>query len=101
MGRITENELSQSLREKINNKSSSINTHKEAVDKTFWGTSTDGLYYYYISHKLNLTEEDIIDLKLTDSESDEDIFVSYKILDKNSLYIYSIDKYDGELIIKY
>lgn len=101
MGRITENELSQSLREKINNKSSSISTHKEAVDKTFWGTSTDGLYYYFISHKLNIAEEDIIDLKLIDSESDEDIFVSYKILDNNSLYIYSIDKYDGELIIKY
>lgn len=101
MGRITENELSQSLIEKINNKSSSISTHKEAVDKTFWGTSTDGLYYYYISHKLNLNEEDIIDLKLIDSESNEDVFVSYRILDKNSLYIYSIDKYDGELIIKY
>ena len=44
MGRITENELSQSLVEKINNKSSSISTHKEAIDKTFWATSTDGLY---------------------------------------------------------
>lgn len=101
MGRITENELSKSLIEKINNKSSSISTHKEAVDKTFWGTSTDGLYYYSVSHKLNLAEEDIIELKLVDSESDEDVFVSYKVLDKNTLYIYSIDKYNGELIIKY
>ena len=101
MGRITENELSQSLVEKINNKSSSISTHKETIDKTFWATSTDGLYYYFISHKLNLAEEDIIDLKLVDSEAGEDVFVSYKVLDKNSLYIYSIDKYAGELIIKY
>lgn len=100
MGRISENELSQSLIQKIN-KTSSINTYKHEIDKTFWGTSADGLYYYYISHKLNISEEDIIDIKFIDKNSDEDIFVSFRILDGNSLYIYSIDKYDGELIIKY
>lgn len=100
MGRIGEHELSSSVVEKLN-KSASLSKYKYIIDLSLWGESDNGLYYYYIQHNLNLNKEDIINIKLIDDDTAEEVFISYRILDKNSLYIYSIGKCNGILIINY
>lgn len=99
MGRIGENELSSSVVEKLN-KTASLSKYECNIEFSQWqyDNKTD-LYYIQIIHELNISESDIISIKLLSNS--EEVYASYKIIDDDTLYIYSIDVCKGTLIIKY
>lgn len=100
MGRITENELSASVVAKLN-KTASLSKYIYELSLASWGYSNESeLYYYTLNHALNVSEEDITDLKVI-NDNKEEMFISYKIIDNNNLTIYSTDAFNGKLIIKY
>lgn len=96
--KITENELSLSVRKKLN---ISLLRYNINVSSNFWKVEDDGIYYYNISHKLGINEDDIVDIRFIDSDTNEEVFITYKIIDENTLNIYSINSCDGKLTIKY
>lgn len=100
MGRITENELSASVVSKLN-KTASLSKYVYNLLASSWGYSSNyGLYYYVINHNLNISEEDIIDIKVLDSNNEE-VLISCKVIDNNNINIYSTDAINGKLILKY
>lgn len=98
MGRIGENELSSSVVEKLN-KTASLSKYEYNIELSGWQLNPDDLYYYCIPHNLNISGDDIISIKLI--SNNQEVYISYEITDKNTLYIYSIDAHKGILIIKY
>ena len=71
------------------------------IVSSFWKLEKDGLYSYTISHKLGIAEDDIVDIRFIDSNTNEELFITYKMIDENSLYIYSTNSCNGKLTIKY